>query len=1112
MITISGGGSMATIKLDGISSTRNNSYGDLLIGIFYSSKRKHGQIWRARTLKSALRKGRTKKSPKGDFDRFVDDYRDFSGETLGDFSEYSGNALTFWVGGNATKNTKKVAQITPEVNIRETHFLVPQIFARSIDKNFKIIDLPRLILIQDAQKLAGQIQEKYPERTLSKWVNEHLGSPTEIFCDDFLNGIPFRNERVFFEKIGIGFQIFSRDQTNFGSKRRSDITIHHHSIFPDYLNLEYNGDWPNRSKILSTDKFRLHSKNQSNFMCPNDFCEFQTNRKKKFDKHVKSCTNETETVFRQDKMTEKNQTRQYLIENKYLDSDFHNTNFMTYDIESLASKENARVVSDNTSVLSEQKIVTVAFATKFNNIEKEYLFKRKSLSREDYQTFYSEIVNFLREIGEEYSRSLPSQIQESISILETKVAEFREKLKQKDPNDVMEANELSLKLGIPPPKERGLMMSGLRYLRRIQNLRIFGFNSEKYDLPILLPGLLSVLKLKKSEVECIKRGSGLMSVNLNIDGQVFSWLDSRNYLAGGSLAQFGTLFGGETTKGTFPYEYFQNIQEAKNCLAWPEFKFFNSSLKYARHDAIDRFHYAFQIARLKMQMKAGEFLRIMSIPDECYHLDSDDELPEIDFEKAGFDKIKFDPVEYIEGLDLYNDLYELGIVTDLFSYLGYYNRNDVKILRSALSNYVTLFIENLGVNPLDFISLPGLAESIMWSKFSEKVGSPFSFEKREIADLVRLKRHGGITIILGVRHVEVNVPPSERTYHKSVYTTPNGSTIMILISFDFNNLYGHAMRMLMPVGPGIEYEKKGDKFRWESLMNPNKHKFSLEAIEWLNFMESHISSDGSRVVIHHKMNTGEKSFVDTFIDPETQETKTRTFKPDGYAFINGIHNYFEYDGCHFHKCELNCSTSRKSRRNKTRDDTARDAFYRKTGILHKISSCTWLKQRKKLKFPIHTSVFFHRRHMMITGAMILTKVRSGKFFGLIRVDLKSPPPVIQKFLKLNFPPIFQHMEIESHMIHPHYQNMIGGENRERKVLSQTFHAKQILLTTETARFYSEIGIEISNLTWAVEFEKDKPFAEFVQQKTDERKKATREGNKPLQNIWKLVMNRLVLIF
>ena len=109
-----------------------------------------------------------------------------------------------------------------------------------------------------------------------------------------------------------------------------------------------------------------------------------------------------------------------------------------------------------------------------------------------------------------------------------------------------------------------------------------------------------------------------MSVDLNLDGQFFTWLDCRNYLAGGSLAQFGRLFGGDVVKGTFCYEYFQTFEQAKACTSWPNFEFFNSSLKYPRLDIIDSFYEAFEFIKTKMNMKVPEFLNLMSIPGDCY--------------------------------------------------------------------------------------------------------------------------------------------------------------------------------------------------------------------------------------------------------------------------------------------------------------------------------------------------------------------------------------------------------------------------------------------------------------------------------------------------------------
>ena len=48
-------------------------------------------------------------------------------------------------------------------------------------------------------------------------------------------------------------------------------------------------------------------------------------------------------------------------------------------------------------------------------------------------------------------------------------------------------------------------------------------------------------------------------------------------------------------------------------------------------------------------------------------------------------------------------------------------------------------------------------------------------------------------------------------YEKEVYTTPNGATISDVISYDFNNLYGDAMRLAMPVG---------STFKWDPRVNP----------------------------------------------------------------------------------------------------------------------------------------------------------------------------------------------------------------------------------------------------------------------------------------------------
>ena len=62
------------------------------------------------------------------------------------------------------------------------------------------------------------------------------------------------------------------------------------------------------------------------------------------------------------------------------------------------------------------------------------------------------------------------------------------------------------------------------------------------------------------------------------------------------------------------------------------------------------------------------------------------------------------------------------------------------------------------------------------------------------------------------------------------------------------------------------------------------------------------------------------------------------------------------------------------------------------------------------------------------------------------------------------------------------------------------------MTTELFLFYDKIGLKMSNLQWALEFTKDTPCRSFVEKMTDLRKKAERDGDGALVELYKLVIN------
>ena len=72
-------------------------------------------------------------------------------------------------------------------------------------------------------------------------------------------------------------------------------------------------------------------------------------------------------------------------------------------------------------------------------------------------------------------------------------------------------------------------------------------------------------------------------------------------------------------------------------------------------------------------------------------------------------------------------------------------------------------------------------------------------------------------------------------------------------------------------------------------------------------------------------------------------------------------------------------------------------------------------------------------------------------------------------------------------------------------LTLGFHETDILLTTDFVQYYHSKGLIIDNISMVVEFEKDKPLKDYVNNATAERV-TTIDGNVSRQNIAKLVVN------
>ena len=146
-----------------------------------------------------------------------------------------------------------------------------------------------------------------------------------------------------------------------------------------------------------------------------------------------------------------------------------------------------------------------------------------------------------------------------------------------------------------------------------------------------------------------------------------------------------------------------------------------------------------------------------------------------------------------------------------------------------------------------------------------------------------------------------------------------------------------------------------------------------------------------------------------------------------------------------------------------------------------------------------------------TEEEFLEAIENGRFYGLVKCDVFTPPEVIEKFASLNFPFIYRKVKVEEEMLAPKMKQMAleGGRSFPYETNTLTWSGEDLLLITPLIQFYISLGMKIRNIRWCVKYHKDQPFENFVNSLVDLRIQAVRECNPQLSNRAKFTMNSAV---
>ena len=1024
---------------------------------------------------------------------FHNDSQKFNFGDIKEVVEHFGVDISFWFSPKYSKKHKnqivlpvKIKSFSPKSDpILSVHLLLAH---KNDEINLKTSNLS--VVIDEAKFF------EFLNRPLNFWTC--VSSKLNISEESARNKWPktfvrFHDERKFFDIFGIGFSIWELKSVLKDDTNNVQQNIIYQSAFPEknFILQSFNENWDfEKTEINEQDRFCLaNEKSFEVFRCPNDFCGYADTLKTNFLRHVKTCTNETNYNFSQVNKKDAH-ISDWLISEGYLKSKPNPKEFIAFDIETCGNTD-ARIISDHTDIKSSFKIATIA-VTKSSG--ESHVFVRESSSEEGYIKVVSDFFTFLLKFRDQYRENLPAEVNNAF--FKIKEILFR---KKEDPNYVKLA-----------PKYHGNLKKAYNYLGKIREAKVIGFNSESFDLPVLVPAFFKAWTskyfrdLNKNEKiprdpkpHDIQRGSG----HLTIGFLGVRFLDMYNFFTTGSLATAGRVFNIQDEKLLFPYEKYTSVEEMKSDTNFPPYIDFRSTLCLS-NDSFDiskslneAYHIYKTNTRLEMPESLEHFEKVMQI-DLFTECNINDDEPTFTVIENSDNNFPYCPIKYIKNLFLFEELKKLGKISNMLNYLAYYNQADTILTMQAFKKMLESFIERFSVNLTDFYSIPSVSGHLLWEKFDQTIAAPYSISPKFnfLGHRFRKACDGGLS---SPKHRHIAVGDQSRLYPDCVGKAPNGQPFVLGIGLDVNSLYPFCKTQDLPVGPGYFYEKKtSGKFQWSSMKTKDVN-WSLIAIEWLNYRNSMTPFKTQQKMHHisHALNHGEKKINMGGV----------ISYPDGYCELDGVKYYFYYHGCRFHY-HKDCSVSESANifnEQREKDDKIRN-WCTKNGVYIEIFDCEWRILRKTVQFKNLSSCFFN--HPTLIGEdEILKKVESGDFFGCLEIDIESPPETVEHFKKLNWPPIYTKIDVDETMVQPKLLKNIRNY-KTTKQLTQVFNAKNYLLTTDMYLFYKSKGMKFRNLTFAVEYQKAKPLKNFVDELVKCRIAADKANQPEMVSLFKLILN------
>ncbi|CAG5111295.1 Oidioi.mRNA.OKI2018_I69.chr2.g5616.t1.cds [Oikopleura dioica] len=821
-------------------------------------------------------------------------------------------------------------------------------------------------------------------------------------------------------------------------------------------------------------------------------------------------------------------TRYDLIYDKILRTNEFHQSFVAFDIEtaSVPRSEKEKNISSTTEELSAYKLISIAWHA-YNPAGDEYTKKflwRRGTSQESLFSLLDEFYVDLCDIQEEFNRTLSKKIDnEKWRLIRLKNSE---------------------KFHNFPVEKQAELCDRLKYLDDFYSLNVYGWNSERFDLTVIINALTEVVRRRhphllvtkrdkdtrfEPKMNMIQRGAGTMLASY---GNI-KFKDMMNLVERGtSLEKFVQSLGLQIAKAVYPYERFKDTDELISYKGFPPYSDFYSSFYIPVEKEVhlvNKFliEHCWTIDDLAAEIDVPvEKLNSLADSFECCYENTDENIELL----AKKWEIQTDEIKYFAenslrcfvinedskkffniSLDKYlasKDLFEEEKCETMLDWLRVYNLIDTDMLSQGIVEYSNQFAEKFNVNIHQYISLAQVAEKIAFGKYA-RATPIYSITDAELRKDIREALTGGMTHVFH-RLIELNQPDGPLP-HAARYAD-NGELFKMIKQLDANSLYPFTLQDSLPCGPGIavypgdigDATRAGDVGYFKlNLLYEGKESISLKSLQYLEYLRHQ-----SGVDIQHAYHIGEK--------------KIGKYSLDGYYEKDNIRWGVEFYGCYWHKCR-SCKIQTNEDADEERDKERKKFIEKKIDILKIKRECHFDKFMKRNMAdeefarnarenwaPDWCPFLFHDKKLRekdLIDALIERKV-----FGFAMVEIEPSKAVYNRYGDLKFPMIFKKTKIERNMLSENQK--IG--NLEMPVSQNTLiynsGGEKMLLITPLLYFYLDMGYIIKKVHYLLMYNKEKPMAPFVDRLVADRIRYHIAENKVGEKLSKLVLNIVTGLF